>query len=135
MNKAFRNVFALVCGLLLLTPSVFGQSSSTGTIIGQVTDDSDAPVAGATVSLIDHTTGTTKGTTTNDVGRYVFVSVNPGMYEIHVEKAGFALAKFTQQAVSIGQQLTVNAYSNKVGGYKANADFWFNNSNDWYLNG
>ena len=32
------------------------------------------------------------------------------------------------------QQLTVNAYSNKVGGYKANADFWFNNSNDWYLN-
>jgi len=32
------------------------------------------------------------------------------------------------------QQLTVNAYSNKLGGYKANADFWFNNSNDWYLN-
>ena len=32
------------------------------------------------------------------------------------------------------QQLTVNAYNNKLGGYKANADFWFNNSNDWYLN-
>jgi peptide/nickel transport system substrate-binding protein len=32
------------------------------------------------------------------------------------------------------QQLTVNAFNNKLGGYKANADFWFNNSNDWYLN-
>jgi Carboxypeptidase regulatory-like domain len=110
MNRVFRNVFALVCGgLLLLTPPVFGQSTSTGTIIGQVTDDSDAPVAGAMVSLIDHTTGTTKGTATNDVGRYVFVNVNPGLYDIQVEKTGFALARFTQQAVSIGAQLTVNA--------------------------
>ncbi len=109
MNKAFRNFFALVCGLLFLTPPVFGQSTSTGTIIGQVIDDSDAPVPGATVSLIDHTTGTTKGTATNDVGRYVFVNVNPGVYDIQVEKTGFALAKFTEQAVSIGQQLTINA--------------------------
>ena len=110
MKKAFRNFFTLVCGgLLLLTPPVFGQSSSTGTIIGQVTDESDAPVAGAMVLLIDQTTGTRKGTTTNEAGRYVFVSVHPGVYDIQVEKTGFALARFTQQAVSIGGQLTVNA--------------------------
>jgi hypothetical protein len=110
MNKAFRNLFTLVCGgLLLLTQPVFGQSSSTGTIIGQVTDESDAPVAGAMVLLIDQTTGTRKGTTTNEAGRYVFVSVNPGVYDIQVEKTGFALARFTQQTVSIGGQLTVNA--------------------------
>ena len=36
--------------------------------------------------------------------------------------------------IPLYQQLTVNAYSNKLGGYKANADFWFNNSADWYLN-
>ena len=32
------------------------------------------------------------------------------------------------------QQLTVNAYSSKLGGYKGNVDFWFNNSVDWYAN-
>jgi len=31
------------------------------------------------------------------------------MYDIQVEKTGFSLAKFAQQEVSIGRQLTVNA--------------------------
>ena len=47
--------------------------------------------------------------------------------------AGKALAADLPE-VPLYQQLTVNAYSNKLGGYKANADFWFNNSADWYLN-
>ncbi len=47
--------------------------------------------------------------------------------------AGKALAADLPEA-PLYQQLTVNAYNNKLGGYKANADFWFNNSNDWYLN-
>jgi peptide/nickel transport system substrate-binding protein len=47
--------------------------------------------------------------------------------------AGAALAKDLPE-IPLYQQLTVNAYSNKLGGYKANADFWFNNSVDWYLN-
>lgn len=47
--------------------------------------------------------------------------------------AGAALAKDLPE-IPLYQQLTVNAYSNKLGGYKANADFWFNNSVDWYIN-
>jgi peptide/nickel transport system substrate-binding protein len=47
--------------------------------------------------------------------------------------AGAALAKDLPE-ITLYQQLTVNAYSNKLGGYKANADFWFNNSVDWYIN-
>jgi len=47
--------------------------------------------------------------------------------------AGKALAADLPE-IPLYQQLSVNAYSNKLGGYKANADFWFNNSNDWYLN-
>src|SRR5882762_870731 len=101
---------ALLCSaFLLLTLPLFGQSTSTGTVVGLITDQTDAPVVGATVSLIDHTTGTTKTTTTNDAGRYVFVNVDPGIYDIKVEKTGFALAKIAQQEVSLGRQLTVNA--------------------------
>src|SRR3989442_3431254 len=111
MNSIKSGYYWQVClcsVLLFVTLPLFGQSTSTGQVVGQVTDATDAPVAGARVSLIDHTTGTTKETTTNDAGRYVFVDVNPGKYDIKVEKTGFALAKFAELEVSLGQQSTVN---------------------------
>ena len=111
MNSIKSGYYSQVflCSVLLFVAlPLFGQSTSTGTVVGQVTDATDAPVAGARVSLIDHTTGTTKETTTNDAGRYVFVDVNPGKYDIKVEKTGFALAKFAELEVSLGQQSTVN---------------------------
>src|SRR5689334_16990400 len=111
-----KSLVLFVCGAILLwTLGAFAQSTSTGTIVGQASDPSGAVVPGATVSLIDHTTGTTKTTTTNDAGRFVFVNVNPGTYDVTVAKAGFAQAKFSQQEISIGRQTTLNA-TLKVGG-------------------
>jgi peptide/nickel transport system substrate-binding protein len=37
--------------------------------------------------------------------------------------------------IPLYQHLTVNAYNNRLGGYKGNVDVWFNNAGDWYLNG
>ena len=106
----------ILCGaMLLFANSVVAQSTSTGTIVGQVTDSTGAVVPDTTVSLIDRTTGTTKTVTTNDAGRYVFVNVNPGSYDVTYTKTGFAQAKFSAQDVSIGRQLTLNA-TLKVGG-------------------
>ncbi|HXN22199.1 MAG TPA: carboxypeptidase-like regulatory domain-containing protein [Candidatus Dormibacteraeota bacterium] len=102
-------VVVAASGSVWVPAPIYAQASSSGTVVGQVTDPTGAVVGGATVSLIDNTTGTTKATTTNDAGRYIFVNVNPGTYDITVEKAGFAQAKFAQQEVSLGQQLTVNA--------------------------
>src|SRR5712692_657274 len=100
----------LLCSALLLsTLPLFGQSTATGTVVGQVTDPTGAVVVGATVSLIDRTTGTAKTTTSNEAGRYVFVNVNPGTYDVTVDKTGFAQARFAQLVVSLGQQLTINA--------------------------
>jgi len=31
--------------------------------------------------------------------------------------------------------VTVNAYNNRLGGYKGNVDVWLNNTGDWYLIG
>src|ERR1044071_3745277 len=113
---ARKLLLLLFCGAILLwTMSTWAQSTSAGTIVGQVTDATGAVVPGANVSLIDRSTGTTKTMTTNDAGRYVYVNVNPGTYDITVTKPGFAQAKFSQQAVSIGGQLTLNAVL-KVGG-------------------
>jgi Carboxypeptidase regulatory-like domain len=99
----------LSCVVVLNPTSTWAQSTSTGTVVGLVTDPTGAIVPEATVSLIDHTTGTTKTTTTNEAGRYIFVNVNPGTYDITVNKTGFTQARFQKQEVSIGRQLTVDA--------------------------
>src|SRR5205823_6222913 len=108
--RLFVASLALFAFVVALNPlSTWAQSTSTGTVVGLVTDPSGAIVPESTVSLIDHTTGTTKSTTTNEAGRYIFVNVNPGTYDITVNKTGFTQARFTKQEVSIGRQLTVDA--------------------------
>src|SRR5262245_30287544 len=104
-------ILACVALALTLTPA-WGQSTASGTVVGQVTDATGSVIVGATVSLIDRTTGTTKSIKSNDVGRFVFVNVDPGAYDIVVEKTGFSSARFTRQEVSLGRQLTVNVTLN-----------------------
>src|SRR5689334_2809292 len=106
-SRQYRAAFLLLSCVLALTPVLtWAQSTSTGTVVGLVTDPSGAIVPDAAVSLIDHTTGTTKTTTSNEAGRYIFVNVNPGTYDITVSKTGFTQARFQKQEVNIGRQLT-----------------------------
>ena len=80
----------------------WAQSTSTGTVAGSVTDQSGAVVASATVTLTDTSTNIARSTTTNKDGRYIFVDVNPGIYNISVSKAGFATTKTENQEVKVG---------------------------------
>ena len=93
----------------ILSGAVWAQSTSTGTIIGSVVDNSNAAVPGATVTITLKTTGATRTTTTDDAGRYVFADVDPGTYDISVSKTGFSTTVISSQVVQIGLQLTANA--------------------------
>jgi hypothetical protein len=107
-----RNVkLALVLLLVVCAGSVlaaWGQSTSTGTVAGSVTDPTGAVVAGAAVTLTDIGTNTARTTTSNASGRYIYVDVNPGIYSIAVSKAGFATTKSENQEVKVGASLTLN---------------------------
>jgi hypothetical protein len=106
-----RVVVVLSCVFALLwigSPVAVGQSSSTGTVTGTVTDSSGAAVPGATVYLADTATGTIRPTTTSDKGLYVFPYVNPGTYSVKVSKQGFKTASVPNRTVEVGLQLTVN---------------------------
>jgi hypothetical protein len=87
---------------------LWSQSSSTGTVAGGVTDQSNAVVPAAAVTLTDTSTNTARSTTTNKDGRYVFVDVTPGIYDISVAKSGFATTKTAKQEVKVGESLTIN---------------------------
>jgi hypothetical protein len=86
----------------------WAQSTSTGTVSGLVTDQTGAVVAGVAVTLTDVATNTPRTATTNATGRYILVDVNPGLYGISVNKAGFATTKTEHVEVKVGAALTVN---------------------------
>src|SRR2546425_8597675 len=103
-------IFAvLLCLFAVCLPiSARGQAVSTGTVVGQVSDASGAAIVGATVTLTDKATNTPRATTTNEAGRYIFVNVIPGAYDLAVSKTGFRVTKLTDQTVTIGLTLTLD---------------------------
>ena len=103
--------FLLCCSasLWLGSPSAaWAQSTSTGTVVGSVTDPSGALVGDAKVILTDTSTNIARSATTNAAGRYTFVDVNPGIYSFAVSKPGFSTAKVENQKVEVGASVTLN---------------------------
>lgn len=98
----------LCAGVLLFSSSPAWAQADVGSISGQVTDPSGAAIAGAEVRVTDPTTSSNFNATTNEVGRYSFVSVPPGTYDITVSHTGFALSKTVAQKVAVGLSLTIN---------------------------
>ena len=86
-------VLSLVIFLGFGNTAAWSQATSSATLIGLVTDEQNAAVAGAEVRVVDSATGATNTTLTNDTGRYVIVNVSPGTYSIYVSKQGFTVHK------------------------------------------
>ena len=94
-------VLLLVVCLGVALP-LWSQSTSSGTVAGTVADPSNAVVPGATVTLTDSSTNLARTAATNKDGRYIFVDVPPGVYNISVAKSGFATSKTEKQEVRVG---------------------------------
>ena len=112
-NRLHRiGVFFVLLGLvavgLMLSSTPAWAQAAFGSITGVVTDPSGAAVAGAEVKLVDVSTSSTQTTTTNEVGRYSFISVTPGVYNLNVVHPGFTSAKLQGQKVDVGSALALN---------------------------
>jgi len=112
-NRSHRiGVFTLVLTLaavcLLLSSTSAWAQSSAGTVSGLVTDPQNAAIAGAEVKMTDPATNAARTTTTNEVGRYTFINVEPAVYNITVSHPGFTQAKLQGQKVDVGAALSLN---------------------------
>ncbi|MGA7589497.1 MAG: carboxypeptidase-like regulatory domain-containing protein, partial [Candidatus Sulfotelmatobacter sp.] len=74
-----------ICALNLSALS----QSTTGRILGNVSDSSGAAVAGATVVVTDVQRGTSRVLTTDQAGAYAAPDLAPSTYKIRVEAKGF----------------------------------------------
>ena len=94
----------LLLGALFFAGLVFGQI--TGDLQVNVSDQSGAAVAGATVSVRSVGTGITREGTTDGTGQYRVAQLENGQYEVKVSHPGFTtVTQFAQ--VSSGGISTV----------------------------
>jgi hypothetical protein len=96
MLKATR-ILMLVALLACLCTSVLAQTS--GSISGEVKDEKDAVITGATVTVRHTSTNESRTAQTNADGRYQFAGLAVGGYEITVESTGFA--KYLQSGITL----------------------------------
>src|SRR5919197_5764010 len=102
---------ALCCAALLsfcAWASAFGQAVF-GSIVGTVTDATNAAVPRAKVTIIDSGKGITYNTTTNETGNYSQTHLIAGTYEVRVEAPGFAAFVQKNVTVEVDTGVQVNA--------------------------
>ena len=112
IKSALRGVFVIAATLVLacaLATRAGAQSSTTGAIIGTVTDPSGAAVPDANIVVLDTDTNIPHDVTTNNDGFYSATSLQPGDYSVTVTKDGFAVYSHTGIVVQVGSRLTVDA--------------------------
>lgn len=82
MRSALRLLSGAILSLLCVT-SAFAQASQTGGITGVVTDTGGALVQGATVDVINESTGKSERTaTTTSDGGFSITLLKPGNYRL-----------------------------------------------------
>ena len=95
---------ALFCG-----PAVQPAAAQVlyGSVIGTVTDQSDSVVPGATVTLTSKGTAASRTAETDGAGRYSFVNVAPGEYDVKVTAKGFRTS--SQQGLDVSPNTVARA--------------------------
>src|SRR5216683_1454344 len=150
-RTAVTRFLLAIISVLALSLSSWSQSTA-GRVLGSVTDQSGAAVAGATVVVTDTQRGTSRKLETDASGDYVAPDLIPGSYKIRVEAKGFKSAErpsvtievatdvradFTLQPGNVSEVITVsgeipllNTTSSALGGTLSNQEI-----NDLPLNG
>jgi len=113
-NSAFRTFVELLFAVALLGGVARSQTTS-GTIVGSVTDQSGALVPGAKITLVDDTTGDSREVASSDTGDFVFAALRPSSYTLSVEKPGFQLFRQTGLTLSTSERLSLGAIKLTLG--------------------
>jgi hypothetical protein len=100
-------VLGIVCLVLAVSVPVFSQTT-TGRILGTVSDQSGANVAGAAVVVTDVQRGATRAVATDDSGNYAVPQLQPGVYKVRAEAKGFKTVERINIVVEVAQDVRVD---------------------------
>ncbi len=95
--------------LLLSSTLVHSQSASTtGRLEGTITDPSGAAVPDADVTIRNQDTGATSTARSSAEGEFVALYLEPGSYEVSIEKSGFGKLVLKDTVVTVGGRSTLH---------------------------
>src|SRR6202140_1527320 len=100
-------ILGIVCLVLAVAVPLTSQTT-TGRILGTVSDQSGATVAGAAVVVTDVQRGTTRAAASDASGDYVVPELQPGIYKVRAEAKGFKTVERVNIGVEVAQDLRVD---------------------------
>lgn len=92
-------VICVVLSMIVISPERASAQVLYGSLVGNVTDASNAVVPGAKVTITQVGTNLTREAQTNMNGGYTFLDIPAGTYEVVVSKEGFTA--FTQRNIPV----------------------------------
>src|SRR5882672_6455285 len=98
----------LVAYLIVAGATLVSAQGAFGTFNGRVLDQGDAVLPGVTITATNTSTNVARITVTNDEGLYNLPALDPGVYTIQTELAGFAFSTRTGVTLAINQTITVD---------------------------
>jgi hypothetical protein len=107
LTRSVLRATPAACFILLVALSARAQQTDA-TITGEVKDQNGAVVAGALVSARNTETGFTRTTESDAEGRYTFVALPVGTYDISTERQGFKPFRQQQVRIAIGETFVQN---------------------------
>jgi len=101
--SATLKVLSLSLMLSLILSLAAWSQEPTGQIIGTVTDQTGAVVAGGTVVVTNTATGVARNLATNSAGVYTAPALTPGTYSVRVSLTGFTSSLRSNIDVGVGE--------------------------------
>jgi|HubBroStandDraft_5_1064220.scaffolds.fasta_scaffold01950_2 hypothetical protein len=102
-----RRIPWLLIPVLVLSFSIANAQQLTATISGIATDQTDARIPGASISVVSDTTGDKRDSTADSSGFWSVTALPPGTYTITVSAKGFSSWKETSILLNQGDSRTI----------------------------
>src|SRR5262249_53955483 len=106
LRKGAFSAWLLPLLLLMFATATFAQT--TAKILGTVTDQGGAAVAGAKVTVKNPDAAIERSTTTNASGYFEVAALPPGKYSVQVQMSGFQSELANNVIVEINNNVTQN---------------------------
>jgi hypothetical protein len=95
----------LIAIATLLSTSLHGQTTSTGALTGVSLDPSGAELPGVLLRLSNRETGRTKSAISDEHGRFSFLLLRPGTYQLQASKTDFDSLSLMELHISLTETL------------------------------
>jgi hypothetical protein len=95
--------------IALLASPLWSQTTATGAVAGELLDPTGAVIPGATLHLVNQSTNRTLTVISTDSGRFSFLLLPPGSYELQASKTNFETLELFGLEVYVTETLEVEA--------------------------